>query len=86
MSDFKGDEISTSTLVFKLSPKVNAAGRMKHANLALELLMCEKLEHTVNLSEQISLINIERREEDKKTTEEALIQIKQKEEESFFLL
>ena len=84
LSDFKGDEISTSTLVFKLSPKVNAAGRMKHANLALELLMCEKLEHTVNLSEQISSINIERREEDKKTTEEALIQIKQKEEESFY--
>ena len=83
LSDFKGDEISTSTLVFKLCPKVNAAGRMKHANLALELLMCEKLEHTVNLSEQISSINIERREEDKKTTEEALIQIKQKEEESF---
>ena len=83
LSDFKGDEISTSTLVFKLSPKVNAAGRMKHASLALELLMCEKLEHTVNLSEQISSINIERREEDKKTTEEALIQIKQKEEESF---
>ena len=83
LSDFKGDEISTSTLVFKLSPKVNAAGRMKHATLALELLMCEKLEHTVNLSAQISSINIERREEDKKTTEEALIQIKQKEEESF---
>ena len=84
LSDFKGDEISTSTLVFKLCPKVNAAGRMKHANLALELLMCEKLEHTVNLSEQISSINIERREEDKKTTEEALTQIKQKEEESFY--
>ena len=83
LSDFKGDEISTSTLVFKLSPKVNAAGRMKHATLALELLMCEKLEHTVNLSEQISSINIERREQDKKTTEEALIQIKEKEEESF---
>ena len=84
LSDFKGNEISTSTLVFKLCPKVNAAGRMKHANLALELLMCEKLEHTVNLSEQISSINIERREEDKKTTEEALTQIKQKEEESFY--
>jgi len=83
LSDFKGDEISTSTLVFKLSPKVNAAGRMKHATLALELLMCEKFEHTVNLSEQISSINIERRQEDKKTTEEALIQIKQEEEESF---
>ena len=83
LSDFKGDEVSTSTLVFKLSPKVNAAGRMKHAILALELLMCEKLEHTVNLSEQITSINIQRREEDKKTTEEALIQIKQKEEESF---
>ena len=46
--------------------------------------MCEKLEHTVNLSEQISSINIERREEDKKTTEEALTQIKQKKEESFY--
>ena len=59
---------------------------MKHATLALELLMCEKLEHTVNLSEQISSINIERREEDKKTTEEALIQIKQKKKNHFLLL
>jgi single-stranded-DNA-specific exonuclease len=83
LSDFKGDEISTSTLVYKLSPKVNAAGRMKHANLALELLLCKKLENTVNLSEQIRSINTERQEEDKKTTEEAIIQIKVKEEELF---
>ena len=83
LSDFKGDKISTSTLVFKVSPKVNAAGRMRHAALALELLMCEKLEDTINLSKQISSINAERREEDKKTTEEALVQIKLKEEESF---
>ena len=83
LSNFKGDEISTSTLVFKLSPKVNAAGRMRHAALALELLMCEKLEDTINLSKQISSINAERREEDKKTTDEALLQIKLKGEESF---
>ena len=83
LSDFKGDEISSSTLVYKLSPKVNAAGRMKHANLALELLLCKKLENTINLSEQIRSINAERQEEDKKTTEEAIIQIKDKEEELF---
>ena len=82
LSDFKGDEISTSTLVFKLSPKVNAAGRMKHATLALELLMCEKLEHTVNLSEQISSINIESERRTKKPRKRPFIQIKQ-EEESF---
>ena len=83
LSDFKGDKISTSTLVFKVSPKVNAAGRMRHAALALELLMCEKLEDTINPSKQISSINAERREEDKKTTDEALLQIKLKGEESF---
>mgnify|MGYP000730941353 CR=1 FL=1 len=83
LSDFKGDVISSSTLVFKLSPKVNAAGRMKHASLALELLLCEKLEDTVNLSEKITAVKAERREEDKKTTEEALIQIKDKKEELF---
>ena len=43
LSDFKGDKISTSTLVFKVSPKVNAAVRMRHAALALELLMFEKI-------------------------------------------
>ena len=83
LSDFKGNEISSSTLVFKLSPKVNAAGRMKHASLALELLMCNELEDTFNLSEQLRLINTNRREEDEKTTEEALIQIKDKKEELF---
>ena len=83
LSDLKGQEISTSTLVFKLSPKVNAAGRMKHASLALELLMCEKIEDTISLTEQIRSINVERREEDKKTTKEALIQIKDRDEELF---
>lgn len=83
LSDLKGQEIFASTLVFKLSPKVNAAGRMKHASLALELLMCDKPKDTINLSEQIRSINLERREEDKKTTEEALIQIKNREEELF---
>ena len=84
LSDFKGDEISSSTLVFKLSPKVNAAGRMKHASLALELLMCNKLEDTIKLSEQLRLINTKRREEDEKTTEEALIQIKEKKRRVIF--
>ena len=83
LSDFKGQEISSSTLVFKLSPKVNAAGRLKHATLALKLLLCEKTEDTVNLSERIKLINAERKEKDKKTTEEALKQIKEREEDFF---
>ena len=56
---------------------------MKHASLALELLMCNKLEDTIKLSEQLRLINTKRREEDEKTTEEALIQIKEK--RSYFL-
>ncbi len=81
--DFKGHQISSSTLVFKLSPKINSAGRMKHASLALKLLLCKKIEHTIDLTEQIRTINAMRQEEDKKTTEEALIQIKKKEEELF---
>ena len=81
LSDFNGHEISSSTLVFKLSPKVNAAGRLKHASLALELLLCKKTEETVNLTEELRLINAERREKDKKITEEALNQIKEREEE-----
>ncbi len=83
LSDFKEHEITSSTLVFKLSPKVNAAGRLKHASLALELLLCEKIEDTVTLSEKIRLINAKRKAKDKKTTEEALKQIKDKEEEFF---
>ena len=83
LSDLKEHEISSSTLVFKLSPKINAAGRLKHANLALKLLLCEKTEDTVNLSEKIKSINAERKEKDKKTTVEALKQIKEREEEFF---
>ena len=83
LSDFKGHEISSSTLVFKLSPKINAAGRLKHASLALKLLLCEKTEETLNLAEEIRLINAERREKDKKITEGALNQIKEREEEYF---
>ena len=83
LSDFKGREISSSTLVFKLSPIINAAGRMEHASLALNLLLCEKFEDTIDLTEQIKIVNTKRQEEDKKTTKEALLQIKKKEEELF---
>ena len=83
LSDFKENEICSSTLVFKLSPKINAAGRMKHASLALELLLCDKLEDAISLSEKITKINAERKIQDKKITEEALIQIKEREEELF---
>ena len=83
LSDFRGEKVSSSTLVFKVSPKVNAAGRMRHASLALKLLLCENFQDTIKLSEEITSTNFIRRKEDKQTTEEALIQIKDKEEESF---
>tara|TARA_B110000438_G_scaffold302422_1_gene360053 strand:- start:247 stop:1965 length:1719 start_codon:yes stop_codon:yes gene_type:complete len=65
--------IESSDLVFAISPRINAAGRLGHASMAVELLAANTIEEAHKCAQLIEELNLERREIDKKTTEEALV-------------
>jgi len=75
-SDGLTDKIITvDDIVFKIGPRINAAGRIESGNQAVELLVSEKPEEAVLLCEKINSHNQTRRNIDKIITEEALQEI-----------
>lgn len=67
-----------SDIVFKLAPKINAAGRIEHGNFTVELLTESTEEGANKIVERIIAINEERKSLDQGITEEALKQITDK--------
>lgn len=76
--------LDVSDVVFVIAPRINAAGRMKHGQYAVNLMIETDLEKAKTFAEEIDAYNLERRETDKQITQEALEQIKKNEEEERF--
>ena len=55
------DRVDAQHLSFALGPRLNAAGRLEHANLSYELLVCEEPEKALPIAEQLNGLNQERR-------------------------
>jgi single-stranded-DNA-specific exonuclease len=68
-------ELDISGVVFTLGPRINAAGRVDHANGAVNLLISGSLDEADAYAEKINLKNDLRREFDLSITEEALSMI-----------
>ncbi|MDL2223041.1 single-stranded-DNA-specific exonuclease RecJ [Bacteroidales bacterium OttesenSCG-928-M11] len=66
-----GKEIGISDIVFKIGPRINASGRMMNGKEAVDLLLSKDFQSAKEKSENINQYNDDRRELDKKTTEEA---------------
>ncbi|MHB0754437.1 single-stranded-DNA-specific exonuclease RecJ [Polaribacter sp. M15] len=77
-------ELNITDVVFIIAPRINAAGRMKHGNYAVELLTEMDLEAAIDFAAAIEIFNADRKDLDKKITNEALIQITDNQEESGF--
>lgn len=69
-------EITISDLVFTVAPRINAAGRISHAQSAVEMLLVTTDEEAEKWSQEINAYNTERRELDQQITAEALMTIK----------
>ena len=80
----KKEVLTISDVVFIVAPRINAAGRMKHGNYAVELLTEMDFDSAVEFAAAIEIFNADRKELDKKITNEALIQIIDNEEEGRF--
>ncbi|MEQ9187317.1 MAG: DHHA1 domain-containing protein, partial [Cryomorphaceae bacterium] len=68
--------LTVSDLVFKIGPRINAAGRMKHGSLAVELLTASTQKQAALPAEAVNQNNLDRREVDMQTMEEALEMIR----------
>lgn len=66
-----GKELTISDIVFKIGPRINASGRMHSGNEAVELLISHDPNFVSERSSVINDYNDERRDIDKRTTDEA---------------
>ena len=65
-------ELSISDLVFGISPRINAAGRIEHAKKAVEILVEQDLDRAEKLASFIEENNVTRKNLDQNITKEAL--------------
>ncbi len=68
-------ELDINNVVFGLGPRINAAGRIKHAKEAVRLLLAETDEEADQFAADINVHNKSRREFDTSTTDQALAMI-----------
>ena len=78
---FTVKEFTITDVVFKIAPRINAAGRIKHGNYAVRLLTEFNLEEAIECAKEIDEFNMNRRILDQQITEEALQQIIENNEE-----
>ncbi|MGY8919575.1 MAG: single-stranded-DNA-specific exonuclease RecJ [Flavobacteriales bacterium] len=77
-------EITLGEVSFYIAPRINSAGRIKHGNNAVELLLEDNFDNAISFSKEIDEFNIQRRGLDKLITNEALEQIEENEEQRDF--
>ncbi|HEY0090854.1 MAG TPA: single-stranded-DNA-specific exonuclease RecJ, partial [Flavobacterium sp.] len=75
MQQLKKKEIDITDVVFIIAPRINAAGRIKHGNHAVELLTEYNFDEAAKFASEIEEYNTDRKDLDKKITSEALKQI-----------
>ncbi len=71
------DALDIMNVVFGLGPRINAAGRIKHAKEAVQLLLSEDEDEADNFAMEINQHNNDRRTFDTTITEEALLMIQE---------
>ena len=75
--NLSGKDISISDIVFKIGPRINASGRMMNGKEAVDLLLAKDFDSAKEKSENIDQYNDDRRELDKRITEEAYVLIEE---------
>ena len=84
IAEVKKEELTITDVVFIVAPRINAAGRMKHGNHAVTLLTETDFNLAAEYAVDIEQFNTDRREADKRITEEALKQIEEQKEKDRF--
>ena len=72
LSNLEPGHISIDDIVFKIGPRINAAGRMESGRLAVELLKATDSQTAMFIGEKINENNNDRKNIDREITQEAL--------------
>lgn len=70
-SGLTGHEITISDVIFKIGPRINASGRMQSGREAVDLLVARDAAEALEKAKAIDQYNKDRKELDKRITEEA---------------
>lgn len=84
VQNIKKKTLTITDVVFIVAPRINAAGRIKHGNYAVQLLTEFNLEQATEFASEIEEFNTDRRGLDQQITKEALLQIENNQEEKGF--
>lgn len=84
IQQIKKQTLTITDVVFVIAPRINAAGRIKHGNHAVELLTEFNLAQAQQFAKEIEDYNSERKGLDKQITQEALQQIEDNQEQELF--
>ncbi|MBQ5996131.1 MAG: single-stranded-DNA-specific exonuclease RecJ [Clostridia bacterium] len=68
----RGKSFNSSSVSFALAPRINAAGRMKSASLAMKLLLADSLDAAQEAADALESANRERHDVENKTTQQAI--------------
>jgi single-stranded-DNA-specific exonuclease len=63
VSGTRPEHFNADTLGFAVGPRMNAAGRLKHANLALDLMLAEDMATAKELAEELDELNRQRQQQ-----------------------
>ena len=74
-SGLSGRSLDTDTLAFYIAPRINAAGRMKHADLAFNLLTQSKVATAEPIAREMQALNVARQNTERAILEEIETQI-----------
>lgn len=77
---------TTDTISFQLAPRINAAGRMDHANVAFKLLTATSDDEALALAEQLQQNNLDRQKLTEKLTLAARYQVVETKQENNALI
>jgi single-stranded-DNA-specific exonuclease len=80
----KKNALTITDVVFIIAPRINAAGRIKHGNHAVELLTEFGVEQAQQFASEIEQYNASRKDIDQQITKEALQQIEDNNEQERF--
>lgn len=72
LSKLEPGHVTIDDIVFKIGPRINAAGRMETGRLAVELLTATNVDEAMLIGEKINENNNERKSIDREITQEAL--------------
>ncbi len=72
LSGLEPSHVTIDDIVFKIGPRINAAGRMESGRIAVELLTASNVDEAIRIGTEINEHNNERKNIDRRITQEAL--------------